>query len=74
LRQTFPATRRWSGCAAPAETPDGAELSLKRGFKYGEHGILDIVGHSGLLSIRLKTRIAYDRSVCQQESTKPDSL
>jgi hypothetical protein len=37
--------------------PYGAELRRQGSFKYGEYGLLQIVGHGGLLSLWLETRI-----------------
>jgi hypothetical protein len=45
-----------------AKAADGAELSIERGFKYGENRILEIIRHGG--APEHGSRIVWHAQVC----------
>jgi hypothetical protein len=49
LRQTCPAARRGWLRGPAAETPNGAQLGIERGFKYGKDRIFEVFWHGQLL-------------------------
>jgi hypothetical protein len=51
LGQTCTAAARGSFWHPLAETANGPQLSIERGFKYGKDGILKVLGHGQLLSL-----------------------
>jgi hypothetical protein len=67
LRQTFSARRLGGSRVSLAEAADGAELSVERGFKYGQNGIFEIIVHGGHLSMA-QGEDGIPRSVCQYNS------
>jgi hypothetical protein len=51
LRQTFSGRRFGGRRVSLAEAADSTELSVERGFEYGQNGIFEIIVHGGLLSM-----------------------
>jgi hypothetical protein len=71
-RATF-LVRELTRLSRSTATPDGAELRLQRSFKYGEYGILHIVGHGetpGAQAFSL-CRLALEYGHCSGSSASP---